>query len=70
MIATLEKKAELKYMQKKFKNLQAFCSSYFRGKSYFESEGTQNNVVFLPIHNILKRFVILIKLQLGNIKVC
>ena len=32
-----------------FKKLQTFDSSYFRGKNYFDEDGTQNYSVFLPI---------------------
>ena len=39
--------------QNNFKNnikkLQTFDSSYFRGKNYFDEDGTQNYIVFLPI---------------------
>ena len=30
--------------------LEAFDSSYFRGKTHFEDDGTQNYSVFQPIY--------------------
>ena len=50
--------------------LQAFELSYFCGKSQVEDDGTQNCLVFQPVHNVLKRLVIVIKLQRGNQKSC
>ena len=37
-----------------FKKLQTFDSGYFRGKSHFEEDGTQNYLVFQPINRYLK----------------
>ena len=34
--------------------LKAFDSSYFIGKSHFEEDGTQNYLVFQPIHKYFK----------------
>ena len=34
--------------------LKTFDSSYFRGKSHFEEEVTQNYLVFQPIHRYFK----------------
>ena len=48
-VATLAKKAELEAQQDKITKLQAFYSSYFRGKNHFEDDGTQNYLVFQPI---------------------
>ena len=36
-------------LENNIKKLQAFDSSYFRGKNYFDEDGTQNYLVFLPI---------------------
>ena len=36
------------------KKLKTFDSSYFRGKSHFEEDGTQNCLVFQPIHRYFK----------------
>ena len=49
-VSTLATKAELKSEQDKILNLQAFDSSYFRGKSHFEEDGTQNYLVFQPMY--------------------
>ena len=53
---TLAAKAELKTKQNKIK-LQAFDSSYFRGKGHFENDGTQNYLVFHPIDRYFKRII-------------
>ena len=37
-------------IENKFKKLKTFDSSYFRGKSHFEEDGTQNYLVFQPIN--------------------
>ena len=37
-----------------FKKLQTFDSGYFRGKSHFEEDGTQNYLAFQPINRYLK----------------
>ena len=44
-VATLATKAELKTEQDKLIKLQAFDSSYYRGKSHFKDDGTQNYLV-------------------------
>ena len=36
------------------KKLKTFDSGYFRGKSHFEDDGTQNWLVFQPIHRHFK----------------
>ena len=41
-------------VQNEFKKLQTFDSSYFRGKSHFEKDGTQNCLVFQPINRYFK----------------
>ena len=45
-IATLATKAELKAEQDKIVKLQVCDSIYFLGKSHFEEDGAQNNLVF------------------------
>ena len=45
-IAALTTKAELKAEKDKIVKLQAFDSSYFRYKSHFEYDGTENYLVF------------------------
>ena len=67
-IATLETKAELKLEQDKIIKPQAFYSSYFCGKSYFEDDGTQNYLVFQPMCIFLKKLVALIIFQNRNLK--
>ena len=41
--------AKLVEVKNNIKKLQAFDSSYFRGKNYFDEDGKQNYLVFLPI---------------------
>ena len=36
------------------KKLKTFDSSYFIGKSHFEEDGTQNYLVFQPMHRYFK----------------
>ena len=36
-------------LENNIKKLQTFDSSYFRGKNYFDEDGIQNYLVFLPI---------------------
>ena len=46
--------AELRSYQEKVAKLQAFDSSYFRGKSHSEDDGTRNYVVFQSIQRYFK----------------
>ena len=41
--------AKIIEVENNIKKLQTFDSSYFRGKNYFDENGTQNYLVFLPI---------------------
>ena len=41
--------AKIIELENNIKKLQTFDSGYFRGKSYFEEDGIQNYLVFLPI---------------------
>ena len=41
-------------IENKFKKLKTFDSSYFRGKSHFEEDDTQNYLVFQPINRYFK----------------
>ena len=43
-------KIKNKSIENEFKKLKTFDSSYFRGKSHFEEDGTQNYLVFQPIN--------------------
>ena len=54
-VAALATKAELKAEQDKIIKLQAFDSSYFRGKSHFYDDGTQNYLRFQPIYSYFKK---------------
>ena len=36
-------------------NLKTFDLIYFRSKSYFEEDSTQNNLVFKPMYGYFKR---------------
>ena len=56
-IATLANKAELGSEQNKIVDFQAFDSSYFRSKSHFEDDRTQNYLVFQSIYRIFKNIV-------------
>ena len=45
-------------VENKFKKLQTFDSSYFRGKSHFvDNNGTQNYLIFQPIDGYFKRII-------------
>ena len=44
-------------VENEFKKLKTFDSSYFRGKSHFEEDGTQNYLVFQPKHGYFKRVI-------------
>ena len=46
--------AKIIELENKTKKLQTFDSSYFRGKNYFEEDGTQNYLVFHPIIKYFK----------------
>ena len=43
-------------VQNELKKLKTFDSIYFRGKRYFEDDGTQNYLVFQPIQRYFKHF--------------
>ena len=40
--------------ENELKKLKTFDSSYFIGKSHFEEDGTENYLIFQPIHRYLK----------------
>ena len=42
-------------VENELKKLKTFDSIYFRGKSHFEEDGTQNYLVFQPIQRYFKR---------------
>ena len=43
-------------VENELKKLQKFDVAYFRGKSHFEEDGTQNYLVFQPMYRYFKRF--------------
>ena len=45
-------------VENELKKLQKFDSSYFRGKSHFDEDGTQNYLVFQPMYRYLKRIAV------------
>ena len=44
-------------VETELKKLKIFDSIYFRGKSHFEEDGTQNYLIFQPIQRYFKRIV-------------
>ena len=42
-------------VENELKKIQTFDSIYFRGKSHFEEDGTQNYLVFQQIYRYFKR---------------
>ena len=42
-------------VENEVKKLQKFDSSYYRGKSHFEEDGTQNYLVLQPMYRYIKR---------------
>ena len=50
--------AKIMEVENNIKKLQKFDLSYFRGKNYFDEDGTQNYLVFLPIFRYFKANVI------------
>ena len=42
------------FVENELKKLKAFDSSYFIGKSHFKEDGTQNYLIFQPIHRCFK----------------
>ena len=46
--------AKIIELENNIKKLQTFDSSYFRGKNYFDEDGTQNYLVFLPINRYFR----------------
>ena len=45
-----QNKSDHLHVQNELNKLKTFDSSYFIGKSHFEEDGTQNYLVFQPIH--------------------
>ena len=44
-------------VENEFKKLQQSDLIYFRGKSHFEEDGTQNYLVFPPMYRYIKRVI-------------
>ena len=44
-------------VENELKKLETFDSIYFRGKSHFEEDGTQNYLVFQPMYRYFRRIV-------------
>ena len=56
-----ENKTKHLLVKNEFKKLKTFYSSYFRRKSHFEEDGTQNYLVLQPMYsNFFKQLIILI----------
>ena len=51
----LKTESGLKTKQDKITKLKTFDSNYFRGKSHFEDDGTQNYSVFQPMYRYFKK---------------
>ena len=49
-------KAKHVLVENELNQLKTFDSSYFIGKSHFEEDGTQNYLLFQPIHRYFKVF--------------
>ena len=47
-------KSKILLIENELKKLKTFDLSYFRGKSHFEEDGTQNYLVFQLIHRYFK----------------
>ena len=59
-------------VENELKKLQKFDAAYFRCKSHFEEDGTQNYLVFQPMYRYLKGLQVLVKVIIytfGNLKV-
>ena len=44
-------------IENKLKKLEKFDSSYFKGKTHFEEDGTQNYLVFRPIYIYFSKII-------------
>ena len=45
-------------VENELKKLQKFDAAYFKGKSPFEEDGTQNYLVFQPIYKYFRRIIV------------
>ena len=57
-ISSLVKKSDynkkITEVENNIKKLETFDVSYFRGKNYFDEDGTQNYLIFQPIYRYFK----------------
>ena len=57
-ISSLVKKSDyntkITEVENNIKKLETFDFSYFRGKNYFDEDGTQNYLIFQPIYKYFK----------------
>ena len=44
-------------VENELRRLQKFDAAYFRGKSHFEEDGTQNYLVFQPLYRYFRRII-------------
>ena len=51
---TTSNKTKHLLVENELNKLKTFDSSYFRGKNYFDEDGTQNYYIFEPISKYLK----------------
>ena len=51
---TTSNKTKHLIVEKELKKLETFDSIYFRGKSYFKDDGTQNYLVFQTLYGYYK----------------
>ena len=56
-------------VENELKKLKTYDLSYFRGKSHFEEDGTQNYLIFQPMYKYFKTIVLIIS-QSGSLKDC
>ena len=47
----------MRYKQRKNEKTQTFDLSYFTGKSYFDDNGLQNYLIFLPVFKYFQIFI-------------
>ena len=57
-------------VENELQKLQTFDLSYLRGKSHFQEDGTQNDLIFQPMYRYLKKIVILTISHHGNLRDC
>ena len=63
-------KAKHLLIQNQLKKLETLDSIYFRGKSHFEDDGTQNYLVFQTVSRYFKTVLMILIFYHGNLKDC